>query len=136
MFRETCHILRVISSHGILCSTCGLESLAPAYPGPTFAVQYPQLRKLPVPELQHTLDELRRSLKPIAWSKSEYEAALVKIDRFANGLGPKLQQRLLQRYEQTDNWLEEWYDTEHYLAKRDSILANRSYYCESFLITA
>lgn len=104
------------------------KALAPeSLPGPTFAAQ-PKLPKLPVPELEQTLDRLKRSLKPIAWSTSEYNAVLAKIDRLAQ-IGPDLQQRLLQRHSQTDHWLEEWWDRDAYLAYRDSVVINVSYYC-------
>lgn len=96
-------------------------------PGPTFAGQ-PKLPNLPVPELENTLEKLKQSLKPIAWSTAEYNAALAKIDRFAR-IGPKFQHRLLQRHATTDHWLEEWWDRDAYLAYRDSVVINVSYYC-------
>jgi hypothetical protein len=121
-----------VVSHNMAPSTppANWKSSAPLLPGPSFAAQRSQLPKLPVPELQHFLEELKRSLKPLAWSDREYKAALVKIDRLANGIGPKLQQRLLQRHAQTDNWLEEWLDRDEYLANRRSTVANLSYYSE------
>lgn len=106
------------------------KSLAPSsLPGPTFAAQS-QLPKLPVPELQQSLDRLKRSLLPIAWSQAEYDAAASKVDRFANSLGPELQQRLLHRQSTTDHWLEEWWDRDAYLAYRDSVVVNVSYFCK------
>jgi carnitine O-acetyltransferase len=110
------------------------KALAPlSHPGPTFAAQ-PSLPKLSVPELQQSLARLKQSLRPIAWSDAEYDAVASKIDRFANGLGPRLQERLLQRRAQTDHWLEEWWDRDAYLSYRDSVVVNVSYYC-TLLIT-
>ena len=86
----------------------------------TFAAQ-PNLPRLPVPELKQTLDRLRESLKPIAWSDSEYSSVLRKIDAFSNGQGPQLQQRLLNRASERPHWLEEWWDNIGYLGYRDSV---------------
>lgn len=87
----------------------------------TFAAQ-PNLPLLPVPSLEKTLDRLRESLKPIAWSESEYSSVLRKIDTFANNHGPQLQQRLLKRANERAHWLEEWWDNAGYLGYRDSVL--------------
>ena len=98
-------------------------------PGPTFAAQA-RLPKLPVPELEQSLRKLKESLKPIAHSVEEYDAAVAKVDDFARGLAPELQGRLLRRHEETDHWLEEWWDNDAYLAYRDSVVVNVSYFCE------
>ena len=86
----------------------------------TFAAQ-PDLPRLPVPDLKQTLKRLRESLKPIAWSDSEYSSVLRKIDTFARDQGPQLQQRLLDRASETPHWLEEWWDNIGYLGYRDSV---------------
>ena len=86
----------------------------------TFAAQ-PNLPRFPVPDLKQTLDSLRVSLKPIAWSDSEYSSVLRKIDAFAYNQGPQLQQRLLNRASQKPHWLEEWWDNFEYLGYRDSV---------------
>jgi len=98
-------------------------------PGPTYAAQA-RLPKLPVPELEQTLRKLKDSLKPIAHHKEEYDAAVAKVDDFARGLGPKLHARLLRRRDKTDHWLEEWWDNDAYLAWRESVVVNVSYYCK------
>jgi len=98
-------------------------------PGPTFAAQA-RLPKLPVPELEQSLRKLKESLKPIAHSAGEYDTAVAKIDGFAKGLAPKLHERLLERRDATDHWLEEWWDNDAYLAYRDSVVVNVSYFCE------
>ena len=114
----------------------------------TFAAQ-PNLPRLPVPDLKQTLDRLTESLKPIAWSDSEYSSVLRKVDTFANDQGPQLQQRLLNRASEKPHWLEEWWDNTAYLGYRDSVrlyiyphveinpyniviqvVVNVSYYCE------
>jgi len=86
----------------------------------TFAGQA-RLAKLPVPNLQASLSKLKDSLKPIAWSAEEYSAAVAKIDKFEAGLGPELQNRLLNRASSTPHWLETWWDDNGYLGYRDSV---------------
>lgn len=113
------------------------KAAAPApLAGPTFAAQH-TLKKLPVPELPDTLAKLKETLKPIAWSREEYDVVERKIDEFASGLGPELQKRLLARAAEPgrDHWLEEWWDDLGYQGYRDSVVINVSYYCEYVLFT-
>jgi hypothetical protein len=86
-----------------------------------------------VPELEQTLRKLKESLKPIAHSAEECDAAVVKVDDFAKGLAPKLHERLLRRRDETNHWLEEWWDNDAYLAYRDSVVVNVSYFCEPLI---
>lgn len=86
----------------------------------TFLAQ-PSLPKLPVPELPVTLARLKESLKPLAFNPEEYSAAVSKIDEFEQGTGKELHRRLLDRYANTDHWLEEWWDDVAYLGYRDSV---------------
>ncbi|KAG6902596.1 hypothetical protein C0995_014603 [Termitomyces sp. Mi166 len=98
--------------------TAWKAAAAAAPPGTkTFAAELP---KLPVANLPDTLACLKQSLAPIAWSDEEYAAVSKKIDQFAAGQGPELQQRLLSRAEETRHWLEEWWDDGGYLGYRDS----------------
>lgn len=109
------------------------KALAPAPPvGTTSFSGQALLQKLPVPELNSTLSKLKTSLKALAWDEGEYHASERKIDEFAAGLGPELQRRLEQRREEPgrEHWLEEWWDEGAYLAYRDSVMINVSYYCE------
>ncbi|KAF8745454.1 hypothetical protein AX14_008885 [Amanita brunnescens Koide BX004] len=103
------------------------KAAAPESPGITFGSQR-NLLKLPVPELNKTLAQLKETLKPIAWSDQEYSAVEKKIDDFALNKGPELHKRLLMRYEQTPHWLEQWWDDAGYLGYRDSVVVNVSYY--------
>jgi hypothetical protein len=86
----------------------------------TFAAQS-ALPKLPVPELNATLTKLKASLKPLAWSEEEFKEAERKIDEFAGKEGKVLQERLLKRREETQHWLEQWWDDGGYLGYRDSV---------------
>jgi carnitine O-acetyltransferase len=94
-----------------------------ALPGTvTFGAQQ-NLPKLPVPDLQDTLARLKDSLKPIAWSDSEYASVLKKIDDFGTGKGRELHDRLLNHASVRPHWLEEWWDDAAYLGYRDSVCA-------------
>ncbi|EDR14041.1 uncharacterized protein LACBIDRAFT_244106 [Laccaria bicolor S238N-H82] len=117
-------------------STCKLvrrpENWKAAAPDPlpnslTFASQS-TLTKLPVPALHDTLSRLKDTLKPIAWSDAEYNAIDKMIDLFAANEGPVLHSRLLKRAEDTQHWLENWWDDGGYLGYRDSVVVNVSYY--------
>ncbi|KAI0364352.1 carnitine acetyl transferase [Pilatotrama ljubarskyi] len=102
----------------------------PPLPGPTFAAQS-SLPRLPVPALHDTLAKLRHSLSPIASSDTEYAHALNAVDDFATSeYAHELQRRLQQRAADPDrpHWLEEWWDDWSYMAFRDSVVINVSYY--------
>ncbi|TFK74974.1 carnitine acetyl transferase [Pluteus cervinus] len=104
------------------------KSAAPAVPTSiTFGAQ-DKLQRLPVPDLHTTLDRLKETLKPIAWSEEELRNVERKIDAFGAGKGPELHKRLLQRAASTPHWLEQWWDDIGYLGYRDSVVINVSYY--------
>ena len=98
----------------------GWKTAAPGAP-PGTQTHSSKLPKLPVLDLKETLDRLKQSLKPIAWSDSEYFSVEKKIDEFGVSKGPELQERLLKRGEETPHWLEEWWDDVAYLGYRDSV---------------
>ncbi|KAI0352129.1 carnitine acetyl transferase [Trametes cingulata] len=102
----------------------------PPLPGPTFAAQS-SLPRLPVPALVETLAKLKDSLRPIAWSDSEYAEAVKAVDQFAQSeYAHELQRRLQQRAAEPDrlHWLEEWWDDWSYMGFRESVVINVSYY--------
>ncbi|KAJ7464634.1 carnitine acetyl transferase [Mycena latifolia] len=130
--RRLSHILqpRVFMSTRMSVSQPADWKLAAPEPPPgtqTFGAQS-TLPLLPVPELETTLTRLKDSLKPLAWSDAEVTAVEAKIAEFGSGLGPELQQRLLERSKQRKHWLEEWWDNTAYLGYRDSVVVNVSYY--------
>jgi len=111
------------------------KELAPAAAsGTTYAAQA-TLPSLPVPELPETLNKLKETLRPIAWSEEEYNAAVKKIEEFSGkeGLGAELQRRLVEHASKNGNaqgthWLEKWWDDAGYMGYRDSVIINVSYY--------
>ncbi|XP_020711658.2 choline O-acetyltransferase isoform X2 [Athalia rosae] len=72
------------------------------------------LPKLPVPDLESTMQKYLAQVEVIAPSYLERTQVLVK--NFLAGPGPKLQQRLLQRREQTINWATDWWLKDMYLS--------------------
>jgi hypothetical protein len=96
------------------------KAAAPGAPSGTQTYSF-GLPKLPVSDLQETLGRLKQSLKPMAWSDSEYAAVENKINAFESSKGPQLQERLLKRAEELPHWLEEWWDDAAYLGYRDSV---------------
>ncbi|KAH8832947.1 acyltransferase ChoActase/COT/CPT [Flagelloscypha sp. PMI_526] len=100
---------------------------SPLTPGLTFSAQ-DKLPRLPVPDLQPTLDQLKETLRPIAHTQTELDAVFKKIDEFGVNDGPGLQEKLKQRASETDHWLEAWWDDLGYMGYRDSVVINVSYY--------
>ncbi|KAJ9601390.1 hypothetical protein L9F63_000414, partial [Diploptera punctata] len=64
------------------------------------------LPKLPVPALEQTMERYLATVKPIV-SDGQYERtrSLVKAFTSSNGQGLRLQDKILQRMEEQDNWL-------------------------------
>lgn len=105
------------------------KRLAPHPPaGSVTAAAQDKLPHLPVPELGETFTRLRRSLKPLALNEDELKAAEVKIAEFEGGLAKDLHQRLVKRQQETEHWLEEWWDAGAYMGYRDSVVVNVSYF--------
>lgn len=88
----------------------------------------PRIPRLPVPKLAETLDQLIKSCTPLAKSEQEIQELKKKVEVFQeeNGIGVKLQKKLEERREKEGmrNWLAEWWDTNAYMAYRDSIVIN------------
>ncbi|KAH8116536.1 carnitine acetyl transferase [Phellopilus nigrolimitatus] len=105
------------------------KRLAPHPPaGSTTVASQNALPHLPVPALQDTLTRLRGSLRPLAHSEDELRAAEKKIADFEGGLARELHARLVKRQEETEHWLEEWWDSGAYMGYRDSVVVNVSYF--------
>lgn len=63
-----------------------------------------KLPKLPVPLLERTTKLYLETLKPIL-NEKQYEHARKLVADFTSGLGPMLQEILLERREEHDNWV-------------------------------
>ncbi|SCV66893.1 BQ2448_5539 [Microbotryum intermedium] len=91
----------------------------------TFKNQH-RLPKLPVPDVDVTLDKVLASCRPLASDEGEFEELRTKVERFRQGLGKTLQERLVRRRETEGmrNWIAEWWDHDAYMAYRDSVVVN------------
>lgn len=71
-----------------------------------FIFQDASLPKLPVPTLEHTMERYLETMKPVL-KPAQHDKLRKIIENFTslNGLGPKLQLYLLNRYEKLDNWV-------------------------------
>lgn len=63
-----------------------------------------ELPNLPVPDLNETFETYLDHLVPLV-SKEEHGEAADLVKQFLQDLGPRLQERLRQRYLTTDNWV-------------------------------
>jgi hypothetical protein len=61
---------------------------------------------LPVPELELTLEKYLRCIMPII-SSENYKKTEKIVKKFSstNGIGPKLQNILIEKYQNLDNWV-------------------------------
>ncbi|KPV72701.1 uncharacterized protein RHOBADRAFT_39308 [Rhodotorula graminis WP1] len=99
---------------------------------PLYRNQGDKLPRLPVPKLADTLARLSRSCEPLAADHAQLEALHAKLEAFARpgAVGDKLQRLLERKREQPGvrNWLAEDWDEQAYMAYRDSVVVNVSYY--------
>nr|XP_056713390.1 peroxisomal carnitine O-octanoyltransferase [Euleptes europaea] len=77
------------------------------------------LPSLPVPALDESLKKYLDSVKPFL-NQEEYQRTESIVKAFENGIGKKLQQKLLERAKVKRNWLEEWWLNMAYLESRIS----------------
>lgn len=82
----------------------------------TFSNQI-NLPSLPVPDLGHTLERYLDSVKPHV-TPAEYRQTEFIVQQFATGVGKELHQKLLQKAENSRNWLAQWWDNVAYLEGR------------------
>ncbi|KAM5302946.1 peroxisomal carnitine O-octanoyltransferase isoform 1-T4 [Glossophaga mutica] len=75
------------------------------------------LPSLPVPSLEESLKKYLESVKPFA-NEEEYKKTEEIVQKFQNGIGEKLHQKLIERAKQKRNWLEEWWLNVAYLDVR------------------
>ncbi len=90
------------------------------------------LPKLPVPDLEQTCKKYLRVIKPIV-SFGQYNETEEKLNKFMNGKGIELQERLLNFSSNIEgSWLKPFWD-ESYLGYRVSTVCNVNP-CETFNI--
>lgn len=84
---------------------------------------------MPIPTLEQTAARYLKSLKPLL-KPEEWKASEKAVQSFVSNEGPELQKKLLARREEParKNWLTEWWDYNAYMAYRDPVVINVSYF--------
>ncbi|KAL1264915.1 hypothetical protein QQF64_005270 [Cirrhinus molitorella] len=85
------------------------------------------LPKLPVPDLQHTLDAYLRSVKHLV-SETQFRKTEALVETFGKrgGVGERLQKLLLEKREKTENWVYDFWLEDMYLRNRLALPVNSS----------
>ncbi|KAI9294156.1 acyltransferase ChoActase/COT/CPT [Neoconidiobolus thromboides FSU 785] len=89
------------------------------------------LPRLPIPELQNTINTYLKSVRQYLTPASQREVEKLAIDFIKpGGLGEELQQRLI-KYDKTqrNSWLEKWWLEYAYHRYREPTLINVNWYC-------
>lgn len=89
----------------------------------TLQLNKQQLPKQPVPDLEKTAERYLKSVEPLL-SEKEYCDTKKIVQEFVCGPGSLLQSKLLQRFENTDNWMSEWWLNTAYLGYRAPVIIN------------
>ncbi|KAJ3053646.1 hypothetical protein HK097_003759 [Rhizophlyctis rosea] len=93
----------------------------------TFAHQ-PNLPRLPIPDLDETLQRYQKSLRPVL-DPATLSTSTSHITSFRNGLGPVLQQRLKEHDKgEPNSWLERWWLRLAYHSWREGLMINSNWY--------
>ncbi|XP_055033062.2 choline O-acetyltransferase isoform X1 [Misgurnus anguillicaudatus] len=85
------------------------------------------LPKVPVPDLQYTLNMYLRSVKHLV-SEKQFWKTRATVETFGKrgGLGERLQKQLLERRDATENWVYDYWLDDMYLRNRLSLPVNSS----------
>ncbi|KAG5317563.1 CACP acetyltransferase, partial [Pseudoatta argentina] len=83
--------------------------------------------KQPVPDLKQTAERYLRSVKPLL-TDNEYKNTERIVSEFIihTGAGPRLHAKLLERYQNTDNWMKKWWLEVAYLGFRMPMIVHSS----------
>ncbi|XP_014234236.1 carnitine O-acetyltransferase-like isoform X2 [Trichogramma pretiosum] len=85
------------------------------------------LPKQPVPDLEKTVHLYLKSVQPLLTIEELKNTERVLHDFVKDGgIGKKLYMKLQQRYEQTDNWMSEWWLQSAYLGYRYPVIVHSS----------
>lgn len=89
--------------------------------------QQSKLPRLPVPALEETITKYLECAQPFL-SSDEFNNSKKVFENFKLGQGAALQQRLLKRASEKDNWLIDWWNAQGYLEPRDPVTPYSNYY--------
>ncbi|XP_015186144.1 PREDICTED: carnitine O-acetyltransferase-like isoform X2 [Polistes dominula] len=93
----------------------------------TLKLNKQELPKQPVPDLKLTAKRYLKSVEPLL-NENEYCNTKRIVEEFIseNGCGSSLHQKLLKRYDNTDNWMSAWWLNTAYLGYRAPVIVNSS----------
>lgn len=82
-----------------------------------------KLPSLPVPKLSQSIEKYIKSVTPFL-SESELNNTKRILKEFSseNGIGTKLQKLLVQKAQNSENWLADWWLNNAYLGYRDPVV--------------
>ncbi|KAL2731393.1 carnitine O-acetyltransferase-like isoform X1 [Vespula squamosa] len=108
--------------HGRICNTISIMLRAQLT---TLKLNKQELPKQPVPDLKKTAERYLRSVEPLL-NENEYCNTKRIVEEFISekGPGPLLHSKLLQIYDKTDNWLNDWWINSAYLGYRVPLIMN------------
>ncbi|GAA5814091.1 hypothetical protein MFLAVUS_007581 [Mucor flavus] len=132
---------RVSSRFTMSASTAGRRTMSTVKPAPKTPIDpkaagpmlkyQANLPKLPVPALSGTLSKYLQSVRPLL-DDAEYQKTEQAAKDFEapGGLGTKLQERLLARFNDPSvvNWMEDWWLDQAYMGYRDPVVIYVSYF--------
>ncbi|XP_052823109.1 carnitine O-acetyltransferase [Octopus bimaculoides] len=119
--RSTVIFLRRVVHPKMIRSSPGVRSLSSVK---EFTVQE-SLPSLPIPPLEQTLHKYEQSIQPLL-GEEELQHTHKVIEEFKKGIGPKLQELLIERAKSTENWLSQWWLHYGYLSVRSPVVVNSS----------
>lgn len=79
------------------------------------------LPSLPVPKLQQTLDKYLQTVEPLL-NEEEFKRTIDIVQKFGSGAGAKLQELLVKKAKNSENWLSDWWINVAYLGYRDPVV--------------
>nr|CAB3233614.1 carnitine O-acetyltransferase-like [Phallusia mammillata] len=81
------------------------------------------LPHLPVPQLQQTLKKYLKTIRPLV-NDADFQKTQIIVEEFgkSNGLGEQLQKVLVERSNEKENWLSDWWLEQAYLLSRASVV--------------
>ncbi|CAK8678602.1 unnamed protein product [Clavelina lepadiformis] len=84
-----------------------------------------RLPQLPIPDLQETLQQYLHCVKPLV-NETQFSITKSIVDSFgrSDGLGPKVQEKLLEFAQTKENWASEWWLKDMYLDCRAPLPIN------------
>lgn len=100
------------------------ELRSKTFKGETFKNQA-KLPDLPIPDLKQSLQNYLNTVKPYTEDISQQ---VELVNDFANGMGPILQDRLINYSKGKRNWLSKWWDSQAYLNYSDPVIPYVSYF--------